>query len=171
MALHLELANSRAIVIPNHDIHATQNGNQLHFRYQGLSNDKFGDRVLLCQSEFNFERSATVLGDGFQMLAQTSGTIEQPIDIGRCPDNSTSYRIYSRQEPTRYYNYLMVEDSLGPRTLKTCFCFRRQKYGMALAQARCSYVNMIWDLGFAPTKLLPEVIIACSSASFLDVLI
>ncbi|KGY09610.1 glycoside hydrolase family 36 protein [Vibrio sinaloensis] len=128
MALHLELANSRAIVIPNHDIHATQNGNQLHFRYQGFSNDKFGDRVLLCQSEFNFERSATILGDGFQMLAQTTGTIEQPIDIGRCPDNSPSYRIYSSQDPKRYYNYLMVEDSLGYSLFGFTSCHRFAGY-------------------------------------------
>ncbi len=62
---------------------------------------------------FLYEQGATVIGDGFQMLAQTSGTISQPIDIGRCPDNNNSYRIYPESAPKRYYNYLVVEDSAG----------------------------------------------------------
>ncbi|CAK4067332.1 glycoside hydrolase family 36 protein [Vibrio sp. 16] len=128
MALHVELANSRLVVIPNHDITAKKKDNQLHFLFQGLSNYKFNDRFLLCQTEFNFERSATILGDGFQMLAQTTGTIEQPIDIGRCPDNSPSYRIYSSQDPKRYYNYLMVEDSLGYSLFGFTSCHRFAGY-------------------------------------------
>lgn len=113
MAKHLELANGRQVFIPNHNLHVSLVDNQLSFSYQGLSNDPFDERYVLCRTEFNFERSATILGDGFQMLAQTTGTIENPIDIGRCPDNSASYRIYSQNESKRYYNYLIVEDSLG----------------------------------------------------------
>ncbi|WP_019613266.1 glycoside hydrolase family 36 protein [Psychromonas ossibalaenae] len=63
--------------------------------------------------EFTFpvNGSAQVLGDGFQMLAQTAGTLNKPIDVGRCPDNNDSYRIYSQNAPKRYYNYLVIEDN------------------------------------------------------------
>lgn len=113
MAKHLELDNGRVIFIPNHNLHVSQVENQLNFAYQGLSNEPFDTRFVLCHTEFNFEKSATILGDGFQMLAQTTGTVELPVDIGRCPDNSASYRIYPQDETRRYYNYLVVEDSLG----------------------------------------------------------
>ncbi|MGT0148960.1 hypothetical protein ACT691_01265 [Vibrio metschnikovii] len=37
---------------------------------------------------------ARVIGGGFQMLAQTAGTVSHPLDVGRCPDNDQSYRLY-----------------------------------------------------------------------------
>jgi alpha-galactosidase len=58
-----------------------------------------------------------VMGDGFQMLAQTAGTLNHPIDVGRCPDNNESYRIYSSNASKRYYNYLVIESPYSEFTL------------------------------------------------------
>ncbi len=113
MPRSIQLENERTIHITNHDLSIEQHGNQTTFTYQGLSQEPLSSCYRLFHTAFNFERGATLLGDGFQMLAQTSGTFENPIDIGRCPDNSSSYRIYPSNAPKRYYNYLVVEDSLG----------------------------------------------------------
>lgn len=109
----IRLDNEQVLYVPSRDLDAVAEGNEVHFRFQGLSNDPFGSHYALFSTDFQFERQATVLGDGFQMLAQTTGTIDKPVDIGRCPDNSASYRLYGSNEPKRYYNYLVVEDSLG----------------------------------------------------------
>ena len=113
MAQKIQLPNSRIIHIPNFDVAVEQRDNELSFSYQGVSNDVLGERYLLCQTIFDFERSAVLLGDGFQMLAQTTGTFSHPEDVGRCPDNSTTYRIYPPCDPKRYYNYLVIESSMG----------------------------------------------------------
>lgn len=53
---------------------------------------------------------ALFYGEGFQMLAQTSGTIADPIAIGRCPDLS-HYRLPSDQGERRSYNYIVLSVS------------------------------------------------------------
>lgn len=113
MSQVLHLASERIIHIPNHDLAAEIDGNHVTFSYRGISNQAVDDQYLLFETDFDFERSATLLGDGFQMLAQTTGTYETPVDIGRCPDNSPTYRIYPSRQAKRYYNYLVIEDSLG----------------------------------------------------------
>ncbi|MEZ8100329.1 glycoside hydrolase family 36 protein [Vibrio bivalvicida] len=128
MSQVLHLANERIIRIPNSDLSAELNGNQVSFNYRGLSNEPISEQYLLFDTDFDFERRATLLGDGFQMLAQTTGTFDDPVDIGRCPDNSSSYRIYSSQEPKRYYNYLVVEDSLGYALFGFTSCHRFAGY-------------------------------------------
>ncbi|WP_159738952.1 glycoside hydrolase family 36 protein [Vibrio atypicus] len=128
MTQQIELSNGRVVMVPNYDIQVIQQDNHLRFSYQGLSNYRFSDRFCLCHTEYSFERSATVLGDGFQMLAQTSGTVDQPIDIGRCPDNNTSYRIYPSNHAKRYYNYLVVEDSVGYTLFGFTSCHRFAGY-------------------------------------------
>ncbi|MCD9543390.1 glycosyl hydrolase [Photobacterium carnosum] len=60
---------------------------------------------------FPYKGTETIIGDGFQMLAQTGGTIDQPVAIGRCPDNNSEYRIYPQDAPNRYYNYLVIEQN------------------------------------------------------------
>ncbi|MGF1717683.1 glycoside hydrolase family 36 protein [Photobacterium chitinilyticum] len=62
----------------------------------------------LLQIPLSLDSNAQVIGDGFQMLAQTAGTFKHPIDIGRCPDNNASYRIYALDAPKRYYNYVVI---------------------------------------------------------------
>ena len=49
-------------------------------------------------------------GDGFQMLAQTGGTIGQPQAIGRCSD-SAHYRLSNDDGFTTCYNYILLSPS------------------------------------------------------------
>ncbi|ELR65503.1 Alpha-galactosidase [Photobacterium marinum] len=72
--------------------------------------DFFPERMRIADILFEASSKALVYGDGFQMLAQTVGTLREPADVGRCPDNNNSYRIYGENDPKRYYNYLVVED-------------------------------------------------------------
>ncbi|EDP60315.1 alpha-galactosidase [Vibrio sp. AND4] len=111
MAQTILLANHTEILVIDNDLQFEVVDNQIHFSFAGIHNKTFGEREVLFQTPFLYEQGATVLGDGFQMLAQTSGTISQPEDIGRCPDNNLSYRIYPESAPKRYYNYLVVEDA------------------------------------------------------------
>ena len=37
------------------------------------------------------------------MLAQTGGQMNAAKDIGRCPDNNASYRLYSAQAKKHFY--------------------------------------------------------------------
>lgn len=124
----IELENERRLLVTNSDLGVAVFKNEAMFSYRGLSNPSVDDHYLLFQTEFDFERQATLLGDGFQMLAQTTGTCDLPIDIGRCPDNNSSYRIYSSQDPKRYYNYLVVEDSLGYALFGFTSCHRFAGY-------------------------------------------
>ncbi len=113
MTQTFQFANRIEITVVDNDLRADVIGNQVHFSFAGIHQKTFTDREVLFDVPFLYEHGARVVGDGFQMLAQTSGTISQPIDVGRCPDNNPSYRIYSQDEPKRYYNYLVVEDSDG----------------------------------------------------------
>lgn len=113
MSQDYRLSNDRWVTVDNRDLSVEVLQNQLSFFYRGLSNHAIGQHYLLFSSDFDFEKQATLLGDGFQMLAQTTGKWDNPIDVGRCPDNSPSYRIYPTDEAKRYYNYLVIEDSAG----------------------------------------------------------
>ncbi|HHG3263428.1 TPA: glycoside hydrolase family 36 protein [Vibrio parahaemolyticus] len=113
MAQTIQLANHSEMTIIDNDLHVDVIGNQAHFSFSGLHNKTFTDREVLFEMPFLYEHEANVIGDGFQMLAQTSGTITHPIEIGRCPDNIPPYRVYSQHAPKRYYNYLVIEDSAG----------------------------------------------------------
>tara|TARA_Y100001960_G_scaffold301833_1_gene352201 strand:+ start:459 stop:2201 length:1743 start_codon:yes stop_codon:yes gene_type:complete len=128
MAQSIQLANHTEISVSDNDIQFEVVGNQIHFSFAGIHNKTFTDREVLFQMPFLYEQGATVLGDGFQMLAQTSGTISQPIDIGRCPDNNNSYRIYPESAPKRYYNYLAVEDAAGYTLFGFTSCHRFAGY-------------------------------------------
>ncbi|KJY83167.1 alpha-galactosidase [Vibrio galatheae] len=128
MSQVLHLAHDRHLYISNTDLASEQNGDHITFYYRGLSSDPIGEQYLLFQTEFDFERRATLLGDGFQMLAQTTGTYHDPVDIGRCPDNNSNYRIYSSKAAKRYYNYLVVEDSLGYALFGFTSCHRFAGY-------------------------------------------
>ncbi|USD40170.1 alpha-galactosidase [Vibrio sp. SCSIO 43135] len=128
MSHTIHLPCHRDIVVVNPDLLDEVQGNEVTFRYIGLHNHPIPSDYQLFTCEFDFEHSATLLGDGFQMLAQTTGTFEQPVDIGRCPDNSPSYRIYGRQQNKRYYNYLVVEDSVGYTLFGFTSCSRFAGY-------------------------------------------
>ncbi len=100
MAQTIQLANHSEMTIIDNDLHVDVIGNQAHFSFSGLHNKTFTDREVLFEMPFLYEHEANVIGDGFQMLAQTSGTIPHPIEIGRCPDNIPPYRVYSQHAPS-----------------------------------------------------------------------
>ncbi|WP_187985751.1 glycoside hydrolase family 36 protein [Vibrio metschnikovii] len=106
----LTLPCQRDVEINAAELNVTLKGHELHFSYQGDPSKPINDRFILARSLLEMDANALVVGDGFQMLAQTAGTFSHPQDIGRCPDNSQSYRIYSPQANKRYYNYLVIED-------------------------------------------------------------
>lgn len=64
----------------------------------------------LFEFDYSINPDSSVFGDGLQMLAQTVGSFNNPIDLGRCPDNNDSYRVYAADAPKRYYNYLVIND-------------------------------------------------------------
>lgn len=128
MTYVIQLDLHREIETINSDINVHRKGQELQFKYAGLSNDPISERYILFTTKFNFESRAVLLGDGFQMLAQTTGTAENPEDVGRCPDDSASYRIYSSQEPKRYYNYLVVEEPEGYTLFGFSSCHRFAGY-------------------------------------------
>ncbi|HHF2890088.1 TPA: glycoside hydrolase family 36 protein [Vibrio diabolicus] len=128
MAQSIQLANHIEITVNNNDFQVEVEGNQLHFSFAGLHNKTFTDREVLFEMSFLYEHEANVIGDGFQMLAQTAGTVSHPVDIGRCPDNNPSYRIYPKDAPKRYYNYLVVEGSAGYTLFGFTSCHRFAGY-------------------------------------------
>ncbi|WP_428773104.1 glycoside hydrolase family 36 protein [Vibrio sp.] len=135
----------RKISIQNPDVVVERDQHQLHFRFNGLSNNPVSDHYLLCTTPFDFEHSARILGDGFQMLAQTSGYLSQPVDVGRCPDNSRSYRIYPSTAAKRYYNYLVIEQAEGFSLFGFTSCHRFAGY-FEIAEtldgpAICAYID------------------------------
>ncbi|EOV0101800.1 TPA: alpha-galactosidase [Vibrio vulnificus] len=107
------LGNHIPFEVNDDELEVTINNNEVHFCYHGMHNRTIDDRFELFRTPFNFEAQAQLLGDGFQMLAQTTGTRDQVIDIGRCPDNNPQYRLYSQHATKRYYNYLVIEESQG----------------------------------------------------------
>lgn len=75
----------------------------------GLHNRPFERRYPLFSTLLDVESDARLVGDGFQMLSQASGTLSHIQEVGRCPDNNLSYRIYPHDAPKRFYNTLMIE--------------------------------------------------------------
>ncbi|GAA5217622.1 alpha-galactosidase [Corallincola platygyrae] len=57
-----------------------------------------------------FSEEARIYGEGFQMLSQTGGWLNNAEPIGRCDDGEV-YRLYDRQAETRVYSMLLVEDA------------------------------------------------------------
>ncbi|EGR0142410.1 alpha-galactosidase [Vibrio cholerae] len=106
---HLRLANGREILVQQADIELEIAGNELFARYIGLHNRPFECRYPLFSTLLDVESDARLVGDGFQMLSQASGTLSHIQEVGRCPDNNLSYRIYPHDAPKRFYNTLMIE--------------------------------------------------------------
>ncbi|MCY9872844.1 glycoside hydrolase family 36 protein [Vibrio barjaei] len=112
----------------NPEIKVTKQGKELHFENVSLHFSPLSSRTALVQFENQIESGAYVLGDGFQMLCQTAGKLDGFIDIGRCPDNNSSYRIYPEDAPRRFYNYLVVEQSTGFHLYGFTSCHRFAGY-------------------------------------------
>ncbi|MEZ8825012.1 alpha-galactosidase [Vibrio sp. 10N.261.55.A7] len=128
MAQIITLACQREVSVLNNDLSVSLSNQELTFRFIGIHNNEISNEYRLFTLPFEFEVSATLIGDGFQMLAQTSGTCDNPIDVGRCPDNNASYRIYPQTDIKRYYNYLVIEESTGYTLLGFTSCDRFAGY-------------------------------------------
>ncbi|MDE1311274.1 glycosyl hydrolase [Vibrio aestuarianus subsp. cardii] len=130
----------REVELLQSDLNAELQGCELHFSYAGIHNSPISDRYALFRLLFDVESDAKVIGDGFQMLAQTAGQPHYPQDVGRCPDNSLSYRIYSPQDTKRYYNYLVVEESTGYQLFGFTSCHRFAGYFEMIEERGHSYL-------------------------------
>lgn len=101
---------------------------QVMMRFIGIRNLLVSEHYCVLQFPTQLESNAKILGDGFQMLAQTAGQLDAPIEIGRCPDNSSSYRLYSEKAHKRFYNYLAIEESDGFTLFGFTSCYRFSGY-------------------------------------------
>lgn len=89
------------------------NHNELVLRFHGKDNTSLPADYPIARIPYSIDPNTKLIGDGFQMLAQTAGTVSHLVDIGRCPDNNDSYRLYSKDAPKRFYNYLVLEQTDG----------------------------------------------------------
>ncbi|MDD9178080.1 MULTISPECIES: glycoside hydrolase family 36 protein [Aliivibrio] len=101
---------------------------QVTMCFAGIHNLPINDHYLVLQFPTQLEHNAKILGDGFQMLSQTGGQVSSPQDIGRCPDNNASYRLYSEKAKKRFYNYLVIEQSDGFTLFGFTSCYRFAGY-------------------------------------------
>lgn len=101
---------------------------QISMNFSGIHNSPINDHYLVLQFPIHFEQDAKIIGDGFQMLAQTGGQVNALQDIGRCPDNSASYRLYPTDAKKRFYNYLVIEQSDGFTLFGFTSCHRFSGY-------------------------------------------
>ncbi|WP_207890601.1 glycoside hydrolase family 36 protein [Vibrio sinensis] len=109
-------------------IQTSPDNDEVRFCYRGLANDPIPQQYPLFDIDYDFEHEAYLYGDGYQMLSQTLGTPLTPVDVGRFADNSPSYRIYSSNAPKRFYNYLVISDSLGFTLFGFTSCHRFAGY-------------------------------------------
>lgn len=128
MSFSVTLENGLSLRVRDINLQAELKGNEIKFAYQGLSNDPIGSGYVLAITEFAFDRNAVLLGDGFQMCSQTTGTIETPMDVGRYSEQSAHYRLYSSSSAKRYYNYLLVEEMSGYTLFGFTSCYRFSGY-------------------------------------------
>lgn len=110
------------------DVSHTLVRNEVELEFQGIHNEAIPESYLVARTFLACEHHAKLLGDGFQMLAQTGGTFDQLIDIGRCPDNNESYRIYPNDAAKRFYNYLVFEQADGYHLFGFTSCHRFAGY-------------------------------------------
>lgn len=108
----------------NPHIEVRLDGKELTFHYQSVLIQSLPTRTPLVRFENQIEASAQLLGDGFQMLCQITGKVGALVDVGRCPDNNESYRIYPADAPQRFYNYLVIEQSTGFQLYGFTSCHR-----------------------------------------------
>ncbi|EKO3607506.1 alpha-galactosidase [Vibrio metschnikovii] len=114
--------------------------NELHFSYLGRDSVPISDRYVLFRMALKSDPHARVIGDGFQMLAQTAGTVSHPLDVGRCPDNDQSYRLYASHANKRYYNYLVIEDKDQYQLVGFTSCQRFAGYFELVVEEETTYL-------------------------------
>jgi alpha-galactosidase len=112
----------------NPDIEIKLEGSELTCHYRSVFPRALLSQTALLRFENQVETGAQLLGDGFQMLCQTAGSPTALVDVGRCPDNNASYRLYPQDAPKRFYNYLVVEQSTGFQLYGFTSCHRFAGY-------------------------------------------
>ncbi len=122
------LENGCNVELLQPDVSHTLASNEVELEFQGIHNQATPESYLVARARLACKHNAKLLGDGFQMLAQTGGTFNQLIDIGRCPDNNESYRIYQQDAAKRFYNYLVIEQPDGYRLFGFTSCHRFAGY-------------------------------------------
>ncbi len=142
MSVQVKMNHGFTAIIDDFDIRTEFREHELFFEFGGLSNTPFSSRHLLARIPISIDPNAHVLGDGFQMLAQTAGSISRPVQVGRCPDNSPSYRIYPSNAPTRFYNYLVIEDTHGYTLVGFTSCMRFAGFFEIEYGRRQSFINV-----------------------------
>ena len=91
--------------------------NQCRWRLDNISaQDIHVKEIVLFEGLLDFPLDTALYGDGFQMLAQTKGTIEAPVDIGRCPDVE-HYQITGEAGFQSFFNTLLISKNDGQHIL------------------------------------------------------
>ncbi|WP_354624893.1 alpha-galactosidase [Psychromonas sp. MME2] len=102
------------------------NGNELLTTFASSQGNTFHfEQFNFAEFELSVNGDAAIQGDGLQMLCQTIGTLNHPIDLGRCPDNNENYRVYANHLAKRYYSYLIIADGKQFTLFgfTSCHCF------------------------------------------------
>lgn len=68
--------------------------------------------------------STKFYAEGFQMLSQTEGTLENPVSIGRCPDDRMPYEHNPSPNFRTFYNFIVLELRSRWVLLGFTSCFR-----------------------------------------------
>lgn len=68
--------------------------------------------------------STKFYAEGFQMLSQTEGTLDNPVSIGRCPDDRMPYERNPAQDFRTFYNFIVLELRSRWVLLGFTSCFR-----------------------------------------------
>lgn len=112
------------VTVATNQLLAVQQGNELSFSFGGLSNDPINKRYPLFSLGFYLEHDAQIYGDGFQMSCQSFGTFDNLRILGDSADSGTSMRVYPSGHLHRFYNYLVIGDSLGYTLFGFTSCHR-----------------------------------------------
>ncbi|GIC78745.1 glycoside hydrolase family 36 protein [Moritella sp. F3] len=121
-------ANSQAAIPLQRDLSYALMNEQIMLQLNEVNNLIIDDHFAVLQFPTQLEQDAKILGDGFQMLAQTGGQLNNPQEIGRCADNNGSYRLYPEHAAKRCYNYLVIEQTDGFTLFGFTSCHRFAGY-------------------------------------------
>ncbi|MDX2319274.1 MAG: alpha-galactosidase [Moritella sp.] len=121
-------SNAQMAIPLQSDLSYTLKNNQITLQFSGIANQCIDDHFAVLAFPTQLAHDAKILGDGFQMLAQTGGQVNALQDIGRCPDNNASYRLYPEHAKKRFYNYLVIEQADGFSLFGFTSCHRFAGY-------------------------------------------
>ena len=123
--------------------------NQCHWRLDNISDRAIVvEEIVLFEGQLDLPLTTAIYGDGFQMLAQTKGTIEAPLDIGRCPDVE-HYRLAGEAGFQSFFNTLLLSENNEKHILlgfsaskKFSGCFRLSSTGYLKIIVDCENLTL-----------------------------